>query len=218
MFIFSVCVLASLTRTGLVEAQIIEITENDGGDSDSLQWFRQGVIETFAEGVSQATAEVMRLRIGEAKFNVPAYLFLGAAGQAWGDTDDQTLAAATLLNPIGGNFAFGLTPEVPLWKTARWTSLKLVSMIGEKAMWARELNAPDQSTLLWRGLVDIGLRFQTGVWNVNDPNEVGVFWIQAKGKATTSVLRPSCRRFSVLRQMALSSERLSTSVSSSNRS
>ena len=144
---------------------------------NTLRVFERGFLELLSDGQAQASAQVLRVCIGEpGMFTIPVYFLAGTSGGAVGSPRAKGATAAELLNPIGGNLSASVAGDVRLRRWGRYTSLGLAYHLAGRYLHARDTS--ESGVPLFAGSGYVGLRFQTGAWDLADPANAGIAWAQ----------------------------------------
>ncbi|KAA2238771.1 hypothetical protein F0L74_21385 [Chitinophaga agrisoli] len=170
---------AAYKRAALVNPQ------KDYKEAD-VQVLKNGFVDFLTDGNILASARLLRINIGERdKFYLPLFIYTGASGNAFGSDKLNETTVSNLLNPIGGtvNLSFsGLQLIIP---STTVTRLEFAYQAG-----GRLINGKDSITgenlHFFNGMINAGLSFQTGAWTPDDPENMGIFYAQAKFVAAIS--------------------------------
>jgi hypothetical protein len=148
----------------------------------SIQVAERTMLNFFNSGQLQAAAQVLRICVGEkGLFTVPLYLFSGAEAASLGDAEPTEKAVGSLLVPTSGVFNFQLTNANSFWTRGDYTTMSLAYQAGIRMNRLPTLADPSITESVVSGDVDLGLRFQTGAWDLDDQDgQAGVLWVQAK--------------------------------------
>jgi hypothetical protein len=173
-----------LSRAGGVK-RATTLDEADGFCSlhRSIKVAERTLLNFYNSGLSQATAQLLRICVGEKKiFTVPLYFLAGADVPSLGDAKPEERALTSLVVPTGGAFNFQLTNANPLWTAGDYTSVAVAYQAGVRLNRLPTAADPAVSESVVSGDFDIGLRFQTGAWDLDDKStaDAGVLWVQAK--------------------------------------
>ena len=176
----------------LTFSQIVDVDYATGEEDEALKetkdediFFARGFMDYFTNGKVQGTAQVIKLFLGEPKgTKLPVYVFAGASGGGFGESELNEVTASNLLNPIGGLFNVSLSGTTNLYKSeTEITSFKLAYHLS-----GRLINGEDslgvEGANFFSTYANAGLYYQTGAWEGGtDPSKagnLGVFWIQAR--------------------------------------
>lgn len=153
---------------------------NDDSESTNAEFFDKGYLDFFGSGNIQASAQLIKLNIGEPdKFQIPFYLFLSASGNSFGDGEQNKNTIDNLLNPIGGIFNGTINKSGCLYETGKYTFLKFNFQLSAKLL-NGNTDLENENKLFFAGYSNAGLFFQTGAWVDEDKSNIGIFWMQAK--------------------------------------
>lgn len=149
----------------------------------NLAALERGFLDVLTSGAAQASVQVVRLCIGEpGRFRLPLYFLAGSPGNVGGTNSTNAATFASLLNPIGGFLNGSVSDSYELWprnKAYQYTSFQVSYQAS-----AKYVNGEDttHSTAVpaMIGYADFGFRYQTGAVDLDDPNNAGIAWIQAK--------------------------------------
>jgi hypothetical protein len=179
------CAAALLCGTAL-SAQVVEVqTKPRGavvaaGNRDPVDLLARGFFDVVTSGQVQASAQVIKLRIGEPDgFSMPVYLLTGATRTTFGNAEEAEAAVLDLVAPNGGfvNVMTNIYANL-INSNTDVTSLKFTGSIGGRLISAREQSEGDVS-IFGAGYAHAGLYFQTGARIVGPNPQDGIFWIQA---------------------------------------
>lgn len=152
----------------------------------AVQILKSGTIDFQTDGNVQASAQLLKINIGEKDgFYIPFYFYTGAAGSAFGTDKFNQAAMTNLLNPVGGTFNLSFNGLNPIYKTGKYTSLQVSYQLGGRMVNARD-SLKQQNLNTISGLANAGLYFQTGAWGDADPANMGLFFVQVKAIGTFS--------------------------------
>ncbi len=146
--------------------------------SNSIAVLERAFLDMTTQGQAQASAQVVRICIGEpGKFALPLYFLAGATGGAAGAQTQGEATASTLLNPLGGNLALALNDDYRMLTLGDHSFLRLTYTVA-----GRYLHMTDSAGVgvpLVVGTFAGGLRLQTAAWSPGDTTEgVGTAWLQ----------------------------------------
>lgn len=189
-----------LISVSVTLAQIIDIDYYTKEEAESereeeeevVDVLGQSFLDVFSNGKVQGTAQVLRINIGERSgFYIPFYLFVGASGDGFGESERNENTASNLLNPIGGVLNGSFNGITNLYKSESGkTSLKFAYQLSGRLVNGRDsLNV--ESKFLASGYANAGLFFQTSTWEPDQPDNPGVFWVQAKATSSFGINRES---------------------------
>ena len=148
--------------------------------NDKIQILKNGFVDFLSDGTIQASARLLRINIGERdKFYLPLYIYTGASGKAFGQDKLIQTTVSNLLNPIGGTVNLSFIGMQNLIKGCNITNLNFAYQVGGRLVGASDSTTKSNSIFL-NGFTNVGLFFQTGAWTPEDPNNMGVFYVQAK--------------------------------------
>ena len=173
------------TKTHQVQGRIRSLPDSGNvcRQDNRVTTLERGLLDMTSQGQAQASAQLVRICIGEPDgFALPLYFLAGAAGEAAGDAKSGEATASTLLNPLGGNLALAANDD---YAFLRWGAHTFVRFSYTLA--ARYLHMTDSSGAgvpLVVGTGSIGLRLQTAAWAPTDQSEgVGTAWVQVAAAA-----------------------------------
>lgn len=176
-----------------VNAQIVDIDYSRGqqgltDDETKPQFLKNGFFDILSDGNVQASARLLRLNIGEPnKFYLPLFIYTGASGNTFGENKLNKTTVSNLLNPIGGtlNISFNGLQNLVSKSETSLTKLRFAYQFG-----GRLINGTDSLTNenlnFFNGQGNIGLFFQTGVWEPENTDNMGVFYVQLKATGSIS--------------------------------
>lgn len=152
------------------------ITLND----DNVQFLKNGFVDFLSDGNIQASARLLRINIGERnKFYLPFFIYTGASGNAFGEDKLNKTTVSNLLNPTGGTINLSFNGLQNLIKGDGITKLKFAYQLGGRILNGKDSLTQENKTF-FNGFGNIGLFFQTGAWTPDDPDNMGIFYFQAK--------------------------------------
>ena len=177
---FSQFVLIDYSNSS-VPAEMKEALNIEATTERKIDFLNKGYVDYFTSGSAQASAEVIRVQIGEPNnsFKIPFYLFASASGETFGtDTINQNLIG-NLLNPLGGIVNGSFSHQSSIFSTGEYTHLKLSSQLSGKLINGKD-SLTDENVLIGSAYTNFGIFFQTGAWVNDDRENIGIFWFQAK--------------------------------------
>lgn len=201
-------------------AQIVEVTrtpttgKGDGSVAAhrDVEVLGRAYFDYFVSGSGQASAQVVRLRIGEPdKFNVPVFLLVGSTGDVGESRDAKQNAntAAAFLNPVAGNITLAFQKKGLFARRAgSYTQFGLSVESSVRSITGVDLQVPAETRSTWVFTADAGLYFQTAAWEDQtaapaakstsatdtafgqaapeaQATDYGVFWMQARVVGST---------------------------------
>lgn len=179
--------IVELHRPAVDKAGEVSALSGTHGLCDSgraAEVFERALLEVFTQGQLQAGAQLVRLCIGEPeKFTFPLYLVVGAATPAVGNATPAQNTTAALLNPLGGNLNLQVNNTHRLYVAGEYTELSIAYLLGAKYLRGQSSTNPADGLGLLVGDAELGLRFQTGAFDLDHPGKAGVFWFQLKSAA-----------------------------------
>lgn len=148
----------------------------------SVRLAERTMAEFVTAGQLTLTGQLVRLCLGEPKvFTLPLYFLVGADAAATGQPSAEERSTASLLLPTAGSFNLQITNANRLWAAGSYTELSVAYQAGVRYNRLPKAAAADQSEPTLSGDLDAGLRFQTGAWDLDDPEgKAGVLWVQVK--------------------------------------
>lgn len=156
------------------------ISKNNG-----IELFGKGLLDYGFEGQLQATAQAVKVNVGEPNaIYIPIYLLIGATNGDFGASELNKGTVMSIINPCGGTLNLSTNFYIKLYSSRTGiTSLKYNSFLAGKLVSGRDnLN---ESIIKPSMFFDGGLFFQTGAWLDEDGyKDGGVFWLQAKYTAS----------------------------------
>jgi len=181
-----VTIWVMMTIPCLLMAQNVEVftgqTRAAAGTEKKVDLFSKGLIDYGFSGQVQASAQAVKINIGEPQgFYVPIYLLVGATN---GDIGSEKLNKSTVLsmiNSTGGLLNLSTNFYVKLLESnSGITNLRFTSQLGGKLVTGRDsLSSDGKATPM--GFLEAGLFFQTGAWEADAGyEEGGIFWLQAR--------------------------------------
>jgi hypothetical protein len=156
------------------------------GEKKNFELFGKGLLDYGFEGQLQATAQAIKINIGEPnKFSLPISLLVGATNSDIGSPALNKSTVMSLISPTGGTTNVSTNFYLKLFGSGTGiTSLKLSGLVAGKLITGRD-SATNKSTSKPSGYFDGGLYFQTGAWTDEDGyKDGGIFWAQAKYTAS----------------------------------
>lgn len=155
-------------------------------EEDPVEVLSNGFVDYVSNGSIQSSARLLRINIGERdKFYIPFFIYTGTAGKAFGEQDASEIAVSNLLNPISGTVNLSFHGTQNLVVGSDLTKLKLAYQLGGRFLGAgREASEGTVSFLNTFG--NAGFFFQTEAWNPDQPENMGVAFLQVKLLATFS--------------------------------
>jgi len=180
-----------------LNAQVIELRKEHfvpdgsmagGGEDDKpAEWFNNGRFGFNGDFSTQATAQVLRYRIGEQDgFSLPLHIIASATGVGLGDASEEQITFNNLLSPTGGVLNALVSDSYLLTKLqpGKKTAFSVLGGFGYKLINGRGMNF-DSTTNVSTIYADAGLKFTTGAYVEGAPNKNGTFVIQLRAFATT---------------------------------
>jgi hypothetical protein len=153
--------------------------------NNTFKAFERGFLDLLSDGQAHASAQLVRLCIGEpGRFTVPLYFVAGTSGGAAGSPSAQEATAADLLNPIGGNVSVSFTGGGDLARWGDYTTVGFAYHAGGRYLHARDTT--DSGVPLYVGSAHVGIRAQTGAWDLASPATAGIAWLQVTLAATAA--------------------------------
>ena len=124
---------------------------------DPTGFFKSAGVEMMTTAM-QASAQVLKVEIGEGRLVVPLFFQVGAAGSAFKSTAGRA-ALAGILNPLGGNFNLRSAGARTLWKAGEKTVFRVNYNIGAKQLTSADTTGTGVPLVL--GTAEGGFRFET---------------------------------------------------------
>ncbi|WP_276374312.1 hypothetical protein [Chryseolinea sp. H1M3-3] len=185
-FTILICLLSLSANAQTVEIESSKDTESFAEEKQDVETFSRGFIDYGFEGQLQATAELIKINIGEInKLYLPIYLLVGATNGEIGTNEINKQAVLNLISPIGGVLNVSTNLYVNLIRSeSKITFIKLAAFGAAKGITGRDINTGD-SKFIPSFMFDGGLFLQTGAWLANeDYKEGGVAWLQVRYMAS----------------------------------
>jgi hypothetical protein len=148
-----------------------QVSENGAG------LFKSSGVELMSTAM-QASAQVLKLEIGEGRLVIPLYFHMGAAGSAF-KSGAPRAALASVLNPLAGNFNLNSANTRTLWRAGTNTVLRVNYNIGVKQFTSADTTGTGVPLVL--GTVEGGLRFETRA--LLNQESAGTAYLQLVGGA-----------------------------------
>lgn len=168
------------SRTGL------SLTQTSTKAEDPVEVLKNGFVDFVSDGNIQASARLLRINIGERdKFYIPFYIYTGASGNAFGSENLNQTTVANLLNPVGGTINLSFNGLQDIIGESGITKLKFAYQVGGRLINGRD-SVTKENLNFFNGLANLGFFFQTGAWTPDDPDNMGMFFLQAKFSASVS--------------------------------
>jgi hypothetical protein len=170
-------------------SQIIEIRRPlafEAMDDAPVEFLSRGLLDLHVNGQVEASAQMVRIRIGEPNgFNVPFYLLVGATRSAFGDDQANEATVTDLINPTGGLVNGSFQADLPVWRSAsEITFVRLAGSGGGRLVSGRS-TLEDELKVFGAGYADGGILFQTGAWEADGSYlKGGMAWVQARYAAS----------------------------------
>lgn len=163
-------------------------------EENKIEILGRGFLDLFSNGRMQGTAQIIKLKIGEPNaFHVPVYLLIGASGEGLGTQGLNENTVTNLLNPIGGLINLTINNSNSIYTSKSGiTSIKFAYQISGKLINAQDFIS-SQTRYLGAGYGNMGLFFQTGAWEAEKDNNLGVFWMQIKATSSLGINEDSYR-------------------------
>lgn len=150
------------------------------------QLLTSGAVNYMTNGAIQASANLLRLNIGEPdKFYIPFYIYTGATGSGLGDNPPSATSISNLLNPIAGTLNMSFNGLVRLTKGKGYTYAKLTYQAGGRVTSGRD-SLTQKNFTYFNVLANAGLYFQTQAWKHDDRDNMGMFFIMVKAISSIS--------------------------------
>jgi len=148
------------------------------GSQNTVAALERGMLDMTSQGQAQASAQLVRICIGEpGKFALPIYVLAGATGGAAGAEKAADATASTLLNPLGGNLAMLYSDGYELVQIAPHTFAQATISVGARYFQATDSTGAGVPLVV--GTFSGGLRLQTAAWSPDDAAKgVGTAWLQ----------------------------------------
>lgn len=145
--------------------------------------FKSTGFDMYLTGQGQTSIQIVKIIVGEPgqHFQMPIYLFLAPATDIGNARENSNeLAAANLVNPLGGTLNFSVNNVHTLDSIAQDTRLNLGYHAAAKMISGTDLNGSRQKEYQAIGYFDIGLFYHTRAWIADDPENLGYFWVMVK--------------------------------------
>jgi len=184
LLIASLLLFSNITFCQIIDIDYSKHTPGLAADTveteDNVQFLKNGFVDFLTDGNIQASARLLRINIGERnKFYLPFFIYTGTAGNAFGTNKLNETTVSNLLNPIGGTLNISFNGLQNIIKSPGVTKLKFAYQFGGRIINGKDsVNQENQN--FFNGLANVGLFFQTSAWEPNDPNNLGIFYVQAK--------------------------------------
>jgi hypothetical protein len=186
LFCISYSVFCCLCCAQQVEINTGTSDGNFAGEKKQIEFFGKGLLDYGFEGQLQATAQAVKVNIGEPNgFYLPVYLLVGATNSDLGSAELNKSAVMNLINPTGGTLNLSSNFYIKFYESeSKVTSLKFNGYIAGKLISGRDA-VTNESFSKPSVFFDGGLIFQTGAWTEDEGyKDGGVFWMQAKYAAS----------------------------------
>ncbi len=173
---------------GLRREDTVRIADKLCNRRRALALVERGLLEVFSQGQAQATAQLVRLCVGEPhRLAVPLYLFVGASAPVAGGNQGSVGALNSILDPLGGNLNIrfadqyrlrlrGSPPEADsdiTWVDWSW-------QVGGRYFRTDNQVPAGEPRPIFAADGQLGVYLQTGAWAADDPTHRGVFWSQLR--------------------------------------
>lgn len=179
--------------------------------NNQIRILERGLFDAFSSGLLQASGQLVRLCVGQPSdtvskkvddgtggqkdtnvvrrgFLVPLYFLVGAAQNVAGDPESDATAEAAILNPVGGVVNLFFQREHQLLGESGFTRLSLSWQAGARYVASAALDSSNKGISLVVGDFRAGVLFQTGAWDLDDPDptNAGVLWLLTRVAASVS--------------------------------
>lgn len=171
---------SNITDTLGFTTEFISLKTNQE-EKQSFRFLSGGNIDYLDGGIIQTNAQLMRINIGNPNgFNTPFYICVGANAETTTNDDEPNKSTNTsILSPNGGYLNMGfhgeLSPES--WKGKKYSQLSFVYQLGIKTISGNDAITDEKINML-SGIGNLGLLFQTQAWNPEDPDNLGMAYLQ----------------------------------------
>ena len=176
----------SLGITLFSNAQNVEVYTGSpkagAGSEKNLELFGKGLLDYGFAGQVQASAQALKINIGEPKgFYLPVYLLVGATNGDIGSEKINKSTVLSMINSTGGLMNLSTNFYAKLYASeSAITSLRFTSQLGAKLVTGRD-SLTNDGQIRPMGFFEGGLVFQTGAWEADAGyEEGGIFWVQAR--------------------------------------
>jgi len=141
--------------------------------------FTNGFVDVMNNGQMNASARVFKLYLGEpGKFVLPISLYTGVSSNGYNSVgrSNETLIL-NIINPLSGIFNISLDgTHYFTTKEKGLTKFGFLYQVGERLLSYTDLQS-FQTITFTNSYANAGLIFQTGAWEKNKTDNMGVFWI-----------------------------------------
>ncbi|HUR10385.1 MAG TPA: hypothetical protein VM012_03400 [Flavitalea sp.] len=150
--------------------------------------FTNGFVDVLNNGYTNASARIFRLYVGQpGRFALPLSLYTGVAANNFNPSlfrsNDELILQ--LINPLSGILNISVEGRSSGKKNSSLTRIGGQYQGGSKLLSAHDPSFLRTITFL-HSFVNAGIFFQTGAWERNKQQEVGIFWVLLRILAATS--------------------------------
>ncbi|MFD0962557.1 hypothetical protein [Pseudofulvibacter geojedonensis] len=155
-----------------------ELEKEKNKKDDKLMLFGTGYLDYFSAGSVQATAQILKLNIGDPeRFIVPLYIFAGGSGDVLGENEENKSAIGNLLNPTGGLFNATFYKQF-LKPSDKVTRIGFTLQATLKLISGDDVQSKD-NFLFGSTSFSTGFHFQTGAWKEGE-DDIGLFFVKPR--------------------------------------
>ena len=161
--------------------------------------FTSGFIDVINNGQVNASARFIKLNIGEpGKFTLPISFYGGVSNNTFQNNNVGGMLSKSndhlvnqYINPLGGFVNIMIENLIFFKRTVKLTKMGIVYQIGERILSGTRIgNITDPLTgkpvNFLNSYAATGFYFQTGAWERNDSENIGIFWIALRYHITKS--------------------------------